>query len=857
MKAVIMAGGEGTRLRPLTANQPKPMLPMANRPMMEHILALLRRHGFEDVVVTVAFLANAIRTYFGDGGEFGVNIAYATEASPMGTAGSVRNARDELTERFLVISGDVLTDFDLSSLLRFHEQRGAIATIGLAAMENPLDFGIVVTEEDGTVQRFLEKPGWGQVFSDTVNTGIYVLEPEIFDFIPEDRPVDFASDVFPAVLGKGLPIYGFVSSGYWEDVGTLSSYLRAHQDILDRRVLVNIAGFEMKPGVWVAEGALVEPSARVDGPSLIGPNSRVGAGAHIGEYCVIGANTHVGAGTKLQRTVAHDNVYLSAGVQCRGTILGRSAELRQGVRCEEGVVLGDECFIGAHAILNGDVRVYPFKTVETGAIINSSIIWESRGARTLFGRDGVAGLANVDMTPELAVRLSMAWASMLPMGSTVAVSRDSSRSARVLKRAIMVGCNAAGVNVDDLEVATVPMTRYQVRLMGRRGGMTVRLVPDDRDSVVLRFFDESGIDVDETTQRKIERLYYREEFRRSLAGELGEIGFPARTVELYAADLVDSVDLVSIRRRKYKIVLDYAFGTASFVMPNVLAKLGAEVLVVNPYAATASALSFDHSLHAGRVAELVQASRADLGAVINPDAEHCTLVDDTGHVLDDGEALLALLTLVVRCYERAAVALPVSLPRAAEAICAAHGASISLTKLSAADLMQVALGRSTPGDDGAPDGESSGRDMASPLARSVPERVIDFAGSQLGGFIFPQFLPAYDAAATLVHLMDLLAKVGEPLSAIVGGLPPVFVAHEEVVTPWERKGMLMRQLVEQAKGRDVVLVDGVKFLEPDGWLLVIPDPEEPLTHIWAEGPTDPSARSRAHEQAVRLAEMLR
>src|SRR5947199_1170298 len=200
MKAVIMAGGEGTRLGPLTSNQPKPMMSLANRPMMEHIVHLLKEHGFDDIVVTLAFLPQAIRTYFGDGSEFGVRMVYATEESPLGTAGSVRNAMDELDEPFLVISGDVLTDFDLSEVVRFHEERKAMATIALKAMENPLEFGIVITREDGSVDRFLEKPTWGQVFSDTINTGIYVLEPSIFHHIPAAVAVDFSADVFPRLL---------------------------------------------------------------------------------------------------------------------------------------------------------------------------------------------------------------------------------------------------------------------------------------------------------------------------------------------------------------------------------------------------------------------------------------------------------------------------------------------------------------------------------------------------------------------------------------------------------------------------------------------------------------------------------
>ena len=256
-----MAGGEGTRLRPLTSNAPKPMLPVANRPMMEHVVNLLKRHGFDEIVVTVAFMANAIKNYFGDGSEFGVTITYANEPTPLGTAGSVRNAADQLDERFLVISGDVITDIDLTKLVQFHDEREAVATIGLIRVPNPLEFGIVITRDDGTIDRFLEKPTWGQVFSDTINTGIYVLEPSIFDVIPPERAVDFSGEVFPRLLADGRPLYGAVAEGYWEDVGTLEAYLRAHKDVLDERVALDIPGFHVSEGVWLGEGAEVDPDA--------------------------------------------------------------------------------------------------------------------------------------------------------------------------------------------------------------------------------------------------------------------------------------------------------------------------------------------------------------------------------------------------------------------------------------------------------------------------------------------------------------------------------------------------------------------------------------------------------------------
>ena len=828
MKAVIMAGGEGTRLRPLTSNAPKPLLPLVDKPMMEHIVELLRSHGFDDIVVTVAFMANAIRNYFGDGSEFGVRMAYATEESPLGTAGSVRNAMDHLTERFLVISGDVLTDIDLSAIVKFHDERDALATIGLAHVDNPLEFGIVITKDDGSIERFLEKPTWGQVFSDTINTGIFVLEPEIFDYIAPDQSVDFSSEVFPALLTDGKPLYGAITDGYWEDVGTLDAYISAHRDILDGKVKANVPGFELNDGVWLGEGADIHPDARVIGPSVIGDNCRIEAGATIGPYAVLGQNVRVRSEAVLERTVVHDNAYLGSAVRVRGTVVGRSCDLRNGARTEEGVVLGDECFIGEDALLASGVKVYPFKTVEAGAIVNDSIVWESRGARSLFGRNGVSGLANVDITPEFATKVAMAYGSMLKKGTTVITSRDSSRSARMLKRAMMAGLQASGVNVEDLEVASVPVTRFIVRRPANGGGITIRLVHNDPQSVIIRFFDADGLDITEETQRKIERLYGREDFRRVFPGEIGEIGFVPRALDHYATALESTVDVERIRTAGFKLVVDYAYGSVSFAMPNVLAKLGLDVLAVNPYASTSGMLRDDLAHHSGGVADLVRASGASLGAVIDPDGERLILIDDEGHILSDTEALLALIHLLPAKILGDKIAVPVSTTRAAAELADRQGTSIRWTKLSNPALMDAAT-----------------------------EAGVGFAGNQSGQFILPGFMPAFDAAATLVKVLDLLAFHDIRLSAVVAELPKGHVVHETVVTPWEQKGAVMRSLVEHSKGRDVELVDGIKVLHGDGWALALPDPEEPITHIWAEAPSDGDARRLAQEYARRIRQLVR
>ncbi len=829
MRAVILAGGEGTRLRPLTSNQPKPMLPMANRPMMEHIVRLLAEHGFDDIVVTVAFLANQIRNYFGDGSEFGVRMRYASEESPLGTAGSVRNASAELDDTFLVISGDVLTDIDLTSFVKAHRDTSAFGSIALKRVDDPVEFGIVITRSDGSIERFLEKPTWGQVFSDTINTGIYVLEPSLFDFIPEGEVVDFAADVFPAVLKRGKPLFGHVCEGYWEDVGTLEAYLRAHHDMLDGKVRVDIDGFRMGDGVWLGEGADLDPDARVDGPVVIGDNCQVEAGAHLRQYTVLGTDVVVKSDAFLERVVVHDHVYIGPGARLRGAVVGRASDLRGQARVEEGVVIGDECFVGEHAVINPGVKIYPFKTVEAGAVVNSSIVWESRGARTLFGRRGVTGLANVDITPEHAVRVAMAYGTALKKGATVTTSRDTSRVARALKRSIIGGLNLAGVNVEDVELASVPLTRFQVGNGIARGGITVRLVPGDPNSVEIRFFDADGRDIDEGMQRKIERLLSREDFRRAFAGDIGDIVFPPRALEFYTAALARSVDAARLAEAAFKVVLDYSFGATSIAMPSVLAKIGAEVLAVNPFASTASATAAVEELQSRivRIEDLVRSSGSHLGVVLDPDGETATIIDDAGHALTSEQALLALITLVADAEPGARIALPVSTTREAERIADDRGAEIVWTKQSAAHVMEVAS-----------------------------SEAVDFAATTEGGFIWPDFLPAADATATLVRLLDLLACTERSLSSVVAELPAVHLAHEEVPTPWERKGAVMREMLERAGDRELVLVDGVKIVHADGWALVLPDPEEPVTHVWAEAGSDRDARQLAEEYTRRIRHAL-
>ncbi|MUL44212.1 NTP transferase domain-containing protein [Streptomonospora sp. PA3] len=824
MKAVVMAGGEGTRLRPMTANQPKPLLPVVNRPIMEHVLRLCKRHGFDDTVVTVQFLATLIRNYFGDGEELGMNLNYVAEEVPLGTAGSVKNAEEHLRgEPFMVISGDALTDIDLTDMVRFHRENGAKVTIGLKRVENPLEFGIIIVDEQGRVQRFLEKPTWGQVFSDTVNTGIYIMEPEVLDEVAEGEVVDWSGDVFPKLLKDGEPIYGYIADGYWEDVGTHESYLRAQADVLSGKVDVEIDGFEVSPGVWMAEGAEVDPEAVLKGPLYIGDYAKVEAGAELREFTVLGSNVVVRSEAFLHRTVVHDNVYIGASTNLRGCVIGKNTDVMSGARVEEGAIVGEECVIESEAYVSNDVKVYPFKTIEAGAVVNTNVIWESRGQRSLFGQRGVSGLINVEITPELAVRLASAFATTLKKGSVVTTSRDVSRAARSLKRAVISALNASAIDVRDLEVVPLPVARFHTSQSGVAGGISLRTSPGDPQSVDIMFFDERGADLSPAAQRKLERVFSRAEYRRAFPGEMAELSFPSRGVENYAHELLRNVDTSGVDEAGLKVVVDCAGGTGSLILPSLLGRIGVEVLTVNNRLDESSptdtlAKQMRDLQHLG---ELVSSSGADFGVRFDPVAERLSLVDENGRVVDNERALLVILDLIAAERQGGRVALPVTTTRVAGQVAGYHGADVQWTPTAVDEL-----------------------------AKAAQAEDIVFASDGRGGYVVPEFSRTSDGIAAFVRLLGLVARTRLSLSEIDRRIPQAHLLRRSVPTPWAVKGSVMRAVVEAAEGRDVDTTDGVRVVEPDGsWALVLPDTSEAVTHLWAEGPDSDTAQRLLEEWA--------
>lgn len=825
MKAVVMAGGEGSRLRPLTIRRPKPMVPIAGKPVMEHILNLLKRHGITEVVVTVQYLASNIEDYFGNGSQLGMRITYSREDVPLGTAGSVKNAESLLTEPFLVISGDALTDYNLTDIIEYHHSKKSLATLTLAHVHNPLEYGVIITNEEGHITQFLEKPSWGEVFSDTINTGIYVLDPQIFTYFEKDKPFDFSQELFPYMLKKGDPIYGYVANGYWCDVGNLGEYMRANADTLNGLVEAEIPAQNIGGNIWCEEGVEIDEEAQLYGPIYLAHDCKVKNGAIIHGPSIIGHYTIVDERAQVDRSIVWNNSYVGERAELRGALVGSATSIKSKAVMFEGSVIGDNSIVQEGAIIQPNVKIWPDKEIEAGAVINTSIIWGSQGRRGLFSRFGVSGLVNVDLTPDFAARLGTAYGAILPRGAVVCLNRDSShRTSRMIKRAVIAGLPSAGINVHDINQVPIPVARYYVRNTDAVGGVHVRLSPHDQRIVDIKFFDQYGLDINKTTERKIENLYFREDFRRVYQDDLGSIEVLENkdVITPYTDNVMKVLDVALIKQRKYQLVVDYANGSTSYILQNILNRLGCEVIVLNgnPDSENVSRTLEELEKDLQRLATITATLNNDMGIRIDPGGERIWVVDNKGRILDGVKMLATMASLMLRKHRNGIVAAPVTAPSALQHIARHYDGQILYTKVLA-HAMMTAAGR---------------------------EGVV-LVGDGAGSYVFPEMQPAFDGMLATVKLLELLATFQMHLAEVVDDLPAYYMSRTTVNCPWEHKGKVMRILSEQYRERRAKPIDGIKIDLGKEWVLVLPDADRPLFHVVAESVSTEQAQALAEKYA--------
>jgi len=831
MRAVLMAGGSGTRLRPLTCDLPKPMVPILNQPIAEHIVNLLKRHNITEVIATLHYLPDVIRDYFQDGNDFGIQMTYAVEEEqPLGTAGCVKNVSELLDQTFMVISGDSITDFDLSAAIEFHKQRQSKATLILAHVPNPVEFGVVITDENQRIRRFLEKPSTSEIFSDTVNTGTYILEPEVLKYLPENQESDFSKDLFPLLLEKDEPMYGYIAEDYWCDVGHLDAYREAQYEGLTRKVKLDFAYEERSPGLWIGQNTFIDSTAKIAAPAIIGNNCRIGPRVRIDAGTVIGDNVTIGADANLKRPIVWNGAIIGDEAHLRACVIARGTRVDRRAHVLEGAVVGSLSTVGEEAQISPRVRVWPSKKIESGAILNINLIWGHIAHRNLFGQRGVSGLANIDITPEFAVKLGAAYGSTLKPDTHVTVSRDQRSISRMVSRSLIAGLMSVGVHVQNLEATAIPVARTVVPTLFVEGGIHVRVHPDRPDHLLIEFFDPKGIDVPKAKEKKIEGAYFKEDLRRAQIDEIGSVAYPSQVVDIYSTSFEQHLQVEAIRNSNSKVVIDYAYGVSGAVLPQLLAKFGCDAVVLNASLKQTAITAAEREGFLSQLGQVVEALKANFGVQVSANGEQMILVDESGMPIR-GELLTAVMVnMLLTAYPRGTVVVPVHASSAVEQIARRHDARVVRTKANPTALMEA--------------------------CHTNPNVVLGGSGEM--GFIFPQLHPGFDAMFCIAKTIEMLTLQERSLGQIRADLPRVCHKTYTVRCPWRVKGSLMRYLVETHPAENLELVDGVKIFNyhDDNWVLLLPDAGEPLVHIFANSEDRDWADDTIREYRQRVQEFI-
>ncbi|MGI0483334.1 sugar phosphate nucleotidyltransferase [Geminocystis sp. CENA526] len=831
MRAVLMAGGSGTRLRPLTCDLPKPMVPVLNRPIAEHIVNLLKRHSINEIITTLHYLPDVLRDYFQDGSDFGVTMKYSVEEDqPLGTAGCVKNIEQMLDTTFIVISGDSITDFDLQDAIRFHREKGSKATLILKRVPNPIEFGVVITDTDGKIQRFLEKPSTSEIFSDTVNTGTYILEPEVLDYLPSQEESDFSQDLFPLLLDRNEPMYGYIADGYWCDVGHLEAYREAHYSALDRDVNLDFPYHETQPNIWIGENTYIDPTALVESPCLIGSNCRIGARAKIRGGTVIGDNVTVGEDAELDRPIIWNGVVIGDEVALSGCVIARGTRVDRRSQILEGAVIGQLCNIGEEAQINTEVRVWPSKRIESGAILNINLIWGNMAHRNLFGQRGVTGLANIDITPEFAVKLGAAYGSTLKPNSSVVVSRDQRSVSRMVSRSLMAGLMSVGIDIQNLESTAIPISRTMTPHLGVAGGVHVRLHPDRHDYILIEFFDTNGINLSKAKEKKIEGAYFKEDLRRVQAMDIGDMSYPSQVLETYRDTFETQLNLEAIRNSNTKIVIDYVYSVSGAILPQLLAKFGCDAVVLNASLRQRAISTAERENLLYQLGHVVEALKANFGVQVSANGELLVLVDESGIQIRGEELTALMVNTILTAHPRGTIVVPVNTSSAVEQIARRHDGKVIRTKANPTAIMEA--------------------------AQHNPNVVLGGSGEM--GFIFPQLHPGFDAMFTIAKLIEMLTVQERSLTQVRTDLPMVCHKYHSLRCPWKTKGALMRHLVETESQENLELIDGVKIIQrhTDNWVLILPDAGEPLIHIYANSDSREWAEAQLQNYRSKVQEFI-
>lgn len=812
MQAVVMAGGFGTRLRPLTANIPKPMTPLLNKPIIEHIIELLKKHDIKDLILILYHQAEIIRDYFKDGKKFGVKIQYVKPDADYGTAGAVYCGYELIKDRFIIISGDVVTDFDLTQAIRFHEKSKSVSTLVLTRAKNPLQFGIVLTDKEGKITRFFEKPSWSEVFSDTINTGIYVLEKDTLGLVPAARgnksDCDFSKDLFPYLLKNKLPLYGATLSGYWRDVGSLDDYIKTNLEALKGKINLPLARNQVKKGSIIAAGTKIARNAKII-------NS------------VIGKNCYIAPGAVIKDSILWDAAVVEESSRINHAVLCNNVKVKRACRINENVFIGSNVTVGNNVQVRSDVKIWPQKNVDSNSVVTKNLIWEERWKDTLFTDSRITGISNIEITPDFSAKLGMAYGVFAGLESKILISRDIDNVSLMIKGAITSGLLSSGVSVLDYQTTPIPILRQELAKGKASGGIFVRKSPFDSSRCDIIFFGADGKDISSAKIKSIERLVISNDARPIPFDKIGTINYAERTYESYSERFISMLDKEVINRKKFKIAINFSHGITSTILPNILGDFNIELVTLDSHLdsqkQSRSPEEFRNALQ--QLSYIVTSLKYDAGFLIDAGGEKIYLVDDSGKILSYDRFLSLVVYMYLSLYPKTKkIAVPIQ----------ASGEIDIVAKKYYTDIVRV-------------------KDSHFAIMNSTNDPDVELAGGTKGGVIFPQFSFATDGMFSIMKILELVARSHKKLSDIEAKTPQLHMAKNNVYCSLDMKGKIMRKIVEDSEDKKRQMIDGIKiFYDEYTWVLCIPDSEREIFHVNAEAKTRKRAELLVKEYSAKI-----
>jgi mannose-1-phosphate guanylyltransferase/phosphomannomutase len=603
-------------------------------------------------------------------------------------------------------------------------------------------------------------------------------------------------------------LFGVTAKGYWRDIGNTDSYREAYHDIFKGKVNLKIdepkqdfVGKDLRIGADVK----LEHAEGMEGTVVIGDNTQILGDVRIKDS-VIGRNCTIEAGVRLNRCVIWDNSYVKKGAKITDSVICSNVRVGQGAVLEEGVIVADETSIGDEVIIKADVKIWPKKTIESGSIVTSNMIWGEKWKKSLFEGALIKGLSNVELTPEFVAKLGCAYGTSLPKGSFVLGGRDSFPSSRMLKRCFMGGILSAGVNVRDMKMTSLPLLRYKLKTFGEVGGVHFRQAQDDPALLEIIFLDGDGLDFSSNMGKNVERIFFKENFRRAHHTEPGVITDINNVADFYREGFMRAVNRESLKKAACSVVIDFGFSPASQILPQLLNELGFSVIALNGYVDEGRGVQVKEKGEALRqLSTIVSSLGAQAGFWLDPTAESIILVDDSGRIFTGVELLSLIVALTLTSGQKGTIAVPVQAPSSIEQMSALKRCDVIRTKNIDRSMLEAA---------------------------SSSEVVL--TGTTDGRFAFPRFQDAFDGMFSIAKLMELAALCGIPLSQGLSAVPQRSYLQASLSCPWEMKGGLMRKMSEDSLEKEATFIDGIKVHFGDDWLLVLPDQYVPTVHIVAE-----------------------